>query len=34
MGECDNEDSVWLDSLELTIPDIVKIQGQKSLFEI
>ena len=34
LREGDEENSVWSDAFALTIPDIGKIQGQKSLFDI
>ena len=33
-SESNEEDFVWLNSLDLAIPNIGKIQGQKSLLEI
>ncbi|KAL7314193.1 hypothetical protein PS15m_005801 [Mucor circinelloides] len=34
LREGNDEDPVWLDSVDLAIPNIGKIQGQKSLLEI
>jgi hypothetical protein len=33
LREGDEKDSVWSDSFDLTIPDVGKIQGQKSRFD-
>jgi hypothetical protein len=34
LRESDEEDSVWINSCNLAVPDISKVQGQKSLFDV